>query len=159
MVCPKWEYAAVVWSPHKKKGIKRKERIQKSTTKIVLSLKDLPYAMETETPNLGKQKRGNLKAISKASNETEKADRDANVMPLYKGGVYSDSLNYRPISLTSVCSKSYEKIIVSQLYKYLNDNNILSSQQYGFMAGKNLLVINCYSLVPMSRSIMIEGVQ
>ena len=50
----------------------------------------------------------------------------ANVMPLFKGGTHSSPSNYRPISLTSVSSKTMERLLVSQLYAYLDSNNLLS---------------------------------
>ena len=61
--------------------------------------------------------------------------KSANVMPLFKGGTHSTPSNYRPISLTSVCSKTLERIITSQLYSYLDSNNLLSVSQYGFRSG------------------------
>ena len=39
----KLEYAAVVWSPHKQKDIKKLERIQKTATRMVPELRDLSY--------------------------------------------------------------------------------------------------------------------
>ena len=39
---------------------------------------------------------------------------------------------YLPISLTSVVCKTMEHIIVSQIMKYLEDQNILSDNQFGF---------------------------
>ena len=44
----------------------------------------------------------------------------------------SDSKNYRPISLTSVVCKCMEHIIVSQIMKHLEKNNILTDSQFGF---------------------------
>ena len=40
--------------------------------------------------------------------------------------------NYRPISLLTSFSKIIEKIIYKRLYSYLNDNNILVDDEYGF---------------------------
>ena len=37
---PRLEYAAVVWSPHKKKDVMKIERIQRAATKMVPELKD-----------------------------------------------------------------------------------------------------------------------
>ncbi len=51
------------------------------------------------------------KSIS--STQDPKDWKDYSVMPLFKGGVKSHPLNYRPISLTSLCYKSFERIIVS----------------------------------------------
>ena len=42
MICPRLEYAAVVWSPHKK-YVTKLERIQSAATKMVPELKDLTY--------------------------------------------------------------------------------------------------------------------
>ena len=39
MVRPKIEYAAVVWSPHIKKDIKKLERSQRAATKMVPEVK------------------------------------------------------------------------------------------------------------------------
>jgi len=44
----------------------------------------------------------------------------------------TDFSNYRPISLLTSFSKITEKILFRRLYNYLNDNNILVGDQYGF---------------------------
>ena len=54
------------------------------------------------------------------------------VIPLYKKSFRYDPLNYRPVSLTSVSCKVLEKIIVSHLLDYLNENHLLNKFQYGF---------------------------
>ena len=43
IIHPRLECAAVVWSPNLKKDIKKLERIQQAATKMVPSLRDLPY--------------------------------------------------------------------------------------------------------------------
>ena len=40
--------------------------------------------------------------------------------------------NNRPISLLRTISKIIERIMHSQLYAYLNKNNLIAEQQYGF---------------------------
>ena len=57
------------------------------------------------------------------------------VVPIYKKSFRYDPLNYRPISLTSVPCKVLEKAIVKHIYAYLEENNILSQQQFGFRSG------------------------
>ena len=47
-------------------------------------------------------------------------------------------LNYRPISLNSVCSKVMERVVVKKLMKFLDDNCILSVEQYGFRPGRSV---------------------
>ena len=43
-----------------------------------------------------------------------------------------DFLNYRPISLLSVLSKIYEKLIYRRIYDYLNRYNFIYNKQFGF---------------------------
>ena len=59
------------------------------------------------------------------------------VVPIYKRGPRSDPLNYRPISLTSVACKVMERIIHKGLSDYLEENAILSNDQFGFRAGRS----------------------
>ena len=61
------------------------------------------------------------------------------VVPIYKKGSRYTALNYRPISLTSVSCKCLERIIVKQLYAYLEVNNILSEHQFGFRSGRSTM--------------------
>ena len=44
----------------------------------------------------------------------------------------SRDANYRPVSLTNICSKLMEHVIASQLMGHLNTNNILYDPQHGF---------------------------
>ena len=57
------------------------------------------------------------------------------VVPIYKKSSRFNPLNYRPISLTSVTCKVLERIIVQHVTQYLDANNIISEQQFGFRAG------------------------
>ena len=43
--------------------------------------------------------------------------------------------DYRPISITPVLSKVYEKLVASRLSRYLERAGILSDSQYGFRKG------------------------
>ena len=56
----------------------------------------------------------------------------SDIVPLCKKGSRSEPLNYRPISLTSVCCKSLERIIASSLVEFLETNQLLSEDQFGF---------------------------
>ena len=61
-----------------------------------------------------------------------KAFKIAKVKPIYKKGDKANLNNYRPISLLLTISKIFERVIHTQLYKYLSDNKLLCEQQYGF---------------------------
>ena len=58
----------------------------------------------------------------------------ANICPVYKKGSRSSPCNYRPISLTPICSKIMEHIIYHSIMNHLNLNNILIDNQHGFRA-------------------------
>jgi hypothetical protein len=59
------------------------------------------------------------------------------IIPLFKSRSRYCPLNYRPVSLTSVCCKSMERIIVSHLVSYLEDSGILSPHQFGFRRSRS----------------------
>ena len=44
--------------------------------------------------------------------------RQANVSPVYKKGEKYDAANYRPVSLTCICCKTLEHILVSNINKH-----------------------------------------
>ena len=58
--------------------------------------------------------------------------RQANVTPVYKKGEKYDAANYRPVSLTCICCKTLEHIIISNINKHLSLENILADCQHGF---------------------------
>jgi len=62
--------------------------------------------------------------------------KTAIVKPLYKLGNTNLVSNYRPISMLCNFSKIFEKIIKFTLISYLETNNLLSSNQYGFRPGR-----------------------
>jgi len=59
----------------------------------------------------------------------------ANIFALHKKGPKDLPENYRPISLTSVCSKIIEHIVHSSICRFLEENNILTPRQHGFRSG------------------------
>ena len=54
------------------------------------------------------------------------------IIPLYKKGNAGDCGNYRPVSLLSALSKILEKVICTQMMAYLNKQNLLCPDQFGF---------------------------
>ena len=64
----------------------------------------------------------------------------AKVIPLYKNkGDINDISNYRPISMLSVFSKIFEKLIHKALTDHLESHNILNDSQYGFRKKRSTL--------------------
>ena len=64
-------------------------------------------------------------------NEWEKA----NIIPVHKKGDMQIIKNYRPVSLLPISSKIFEKIMFNSLFKYPEDNKLLTCNQSGFWHG------------------------
>ena len=58
--------------------------------------------------------------------------RQANVSPVFKKGEKYDAANYRPVSLTCICCKNLEHILVRNIYTLLSLDSILADCQHGF---------------------------
>ena len=56
----------------------------------------------------------------------------AKVVPIFKKEDPSLFSNYRPISLLPSISKIFERILHDQIYNFLENNNILYGNQYGY---------------------------
>ena len=62
--------------------------------------------------------------------------RSANITPIPKGSSCSQyPSEYRPISITPVLSKVYEKLLYKKLYNYAERNNLFPETQFGFRKG------------------------
>ena len=55
------------------------------------------------------------------------------ITPIFKKGSPSDPSNYRPVSLTPTCCKILESLISADLIEFLNDHNLISKHQHGFL--------------------------
>ena len=66
--------------------------------------------------------------------------KQAKVIPLFKGkGDKSNPSNYCPISLTVIAYKILERIIMTQMRDYLENNKLMCLQQHGFMSQRSTL--------------------
>jgi hypothetical protein len=63
--------------------------------------------------------------------------RKANVSPIYKKGERYNPANYRPVSLTCICSKILEHIVTKHIVTHLESNNILTNFQHGFRSQRS----------------------
>ena len=61
----------------------------------------------------------------------------AKVIPLYKSGDKHQFTNYRPVSLLPQFSKILEKLFNNRLESFLENNNILAENQYGFRSNRS----------------------
>ena len=81
-----------------------------------------------------------LKLLSERSLEIGQLPADwkySTKAAIYKKGPKSDVGNYRPVSLTSVICKVLESIIRDHSMTHLLKNELLSSQQHGFIKGRS----------------------
>ena len=60
----------------------------------------------------------------------------AEVVPIFKSGSKMEISNYRPISLISNVAKVFQKIIYIRIQSFLDANNLLAQNQFGFVKNK-----------------------
>ena len=63
--------------------------------------------------------------------------KTAVITPVHKKGPTNLLSNFRPISITCVTCKLLERLITSKIYDHLVHNNIINSNQHGFVRGKS----------------------
>ncbi|XP_055385948.1 uncharacterized protein LOC129614975 [Condylostylus longicornis] len=59
------------------------------------------------------------------------------IVPIFKSGDKSDYNNYRPICIAPGPSKIIEKVVYTQVSRFLENNKILSKMQYGYRIKSN----------------------
>jgi len=73
-------------------------------------------------------------------NEIPKILTSSIVCPIFKSGKdRKEPSSYRPISLTSVIMRSFEKVLKRQLVDYFEENNLINNSQHGFRKGRSCL--------------------
>lgn len=75
------------------------------------------------------------------------------VIPVHKNGAVEDIENYRQISLLSVVSKLFERIIYNRIVSFCEINKILTISQHGFRAGKSTETACCHLLEHVYKSL------
>ena len=58
--------------------------------------------------------------------------KEANVVPVFKGGCKNVATNYRPVSLMSQLSKVFETIARDQVVEFLEVSKLIRDSQHGF---------------------------
>ena len=81
-----------------------------------------------------------LQIIFQKSIDSGKVPSDwkkANVSPIFKKGERHKPSNYRPVSLTCICSKLLEHIVTKHLLNHLEHHHILYDLQHGFRSKRS----------------------
>ena len=83
--------------------------------------------------------------------------KQAHVFPIPKKGDKSNPLNYRPIAITSLISKTMETIITKQLLTFLETNNLLSDHLYDFRKARSTGDLLAYAVHVWSSALESSG--
>ena len=81
-----------------------------------------------------------LAMIFEKSIETAKLPKQwkvARVSAIFKKGNKKLASNYRPVSITSIVCRTFEKIIRDQVVSFLIENDLLSNFQFGFIKARS----------------------
>ena len=65
--------------------------------------------------------------------------KEANIIPLFKKGSRNMSVNYRPVSLTSVICKLLQTIIRDHVMNFLIKHKLINTSQHGFLKARTCL--------------------
>ena len=65
--------------------------------------------------------------------------KDGNINPSHKSGPKTMEKNYRPLTLTSICIKSFEKIVNKKTDGYLLEKALHNENQHCFRSGRSCL--------------------
>ena len=65
--------------------------------------------------------------------------KEANIIPLFKFFSRNKSVNYRPVSLTSVMCKVLETIIRDRMMDFLIKHILINTSQHGFVKARSCL--------------------
>ena len=63
--------------------------------------------------------------------------KEAEIVPIHKGGSKATMANFRPVALTSIACKVLEKILCSAILAFLTMHNLITAQQHGFVRGRS----------------------
>ena len=65
--------------------------------------------------------------------------KKANITPIHKGKSRAIPKNYRPVALTSLLVKIFEKVIRNQLVNFFDEHDLLNDSQHGFRRTRSCL--------------------
>ena len=65
--------------------------------------------------------------------------KTANITPIHKGKSRAIPKNYRPVALTSLLIKTFEKVVRRHLVNHMEVNELFNPSQHGFRNGRTCL--------------------
>ena len=65
--------------------------------------------------------------------------KKGNTAPIHKKGAKQNIKNYRPVSLLPICGKTFERLILNEMFIYFSANKLISKNQYGFQPGDSCI--------------------
>ena len=71
--------------------------------------------------------------------EVPKIHKHQTIVPIFKKDSKAKPENYRPVSLTSHILKVFERVLRGRIVQYIEENNLLSKNQYGFRPGRSTI--------------------
>ena len=75
--------------------------------------------------------------LSLSTNSIPSQWKQAFIVPVFKKGDRQKICNYRPISLTSSFARLYESVILNKMLLHVQENNLISKHQFGFMPNRS----------------------
>jgi len=110
-----------------------KDVLKRVNTKSSPGYDGIPFSFFKNSPEIVLIFLQNMINSSFVTNVIPKSWKTATIKPILKPGKdKNDIKSYRPISLTTTCSKITEKLIVARLSWYLEKHNLINPSQAGF---------------------------
>ena len=72
---------------------------------------------------------------------------------IHKGKSKAEAKNYRPVALTSLLIKIFEKVIRKQLVSFMDEHQLFNKSQHGFRSGRSCLSQLLYHFDLITRSL------
>ena len=90
--------------------------------------------------------------------------KQSNIIPVHKKGDKQIVDNYRPVSLLPIFGKTFEKLLFNSIMDFLEENNLLNSNQSGFRPNDSCesqllsIVHDIYSSFDCHPSLEVRGI-
>ena len=113
--------------------------IDKLVSKKATGPYSIPVAILKQIKHFVSEPLMNIFNVSLTSGSFPDSLKLGSVTPIFKKGSQININNYRPISLLSIFSHIFEKLVFNRLTSFLNINNILYNKQFGFRSKHSTL--------------------